>query len=134
MTWGDWVPVLVTTLSLAGAAGTYSYQRYVDRGASLTSKRREVYAGYVLALQRNLIGKVDVEEYQSALASIFIYGADEVVIAVAAFHNEVADKRGTINSERATKLYAAMVSAMRADSFESSKLTVDQLQQLVPFK
>ena len=141
MTITDWLdfskamgPVVAALVVVSGGALAYRRQKNIDRYEELVRKRREIYAEYVVTLQRNIMGQVDPVAYQSAMASIYIYGADDVVRKVAEFHNEVGDKAGSIDGPRASNLYAKMVAAMRADSFERSKLSVDQLQTLAPFK
>jgi hypothetical protein len=127
------MPAIVTVLTIGGAAGTYAYQRRVDRKVTLTEKRREVFADYILAVQSNLAGRRDNEAYQSAYAKIYIYGTDQVVRATSAFHNSVADRTGQIDGHNAADAYAKMLAAMRAECFSSSNLSAGEMKNLLPF-
>lgn len=137
----NWVSIAQLMMPLAAAfiaamlaIPAYLVNARINRNEVLLAKRREVFAAYIKAIQLNIVAKKDQAEYHEAYASIFIYGTDEVIRTVRAFHDEMADKAGRIDGPRAAEAYARMVSAMRSDCFSSSKLGVDELKRLAPFE
>ena len=128
------MPLVAALIAAILAIPAYLINARINRNETLLAKRREVFATYVTAVQLNMIGQREPAIYQEAYANIFIYGTDDVIRAVSAFHEEMADKAGQIDGTRAADAYARMVLTMRADCFASSKLSLPELKTLLPFK
>lgn len=127
-------PTVAAFVASLLAFHAYRANAKTTRNETLLAKRREIFAEYVKVVQLNMIGHNNAAAYQSAFANLFIHGTDDVIRAVSSFHNSMADKVGNINSLEAAENYARMIMLMREDCFSSTKLGIEDLKKLLPFK
>jgi hydroxylamine reductase (hybrid-cluster protein) len=133
------LPLLVTALSIAGAAGTYAYQKYVDRRTALVEIRRSAYREFLKAFMAMSDSPERVEEirrrYYQSEVELLIVGSDQVIQKVGAlsrFYAETNDDRINRDVREVRRLVAEICRSMRSDCFEKTNLTTDEVQALVP--
>jgi hypothetical protein len=133
------LPLLVTALSIAGAAATYAYQRYVDRRTALVEIRRIAYRNYLNAFMAMSDSPERVEDirrrYYQSEVELLVVGSDLVIQKVAAlsrFYAQTNDDRFNRDANEVRRLVAEVCRTMRADCFEKSDLTIEEIQALVP--
>ncbi|WP_136616461.1 MULTISPECIES: hypothetical protein [Mesorhizobium] len=135
----DLLPLLATALSIAGAAGTYAYQKYIDRRTALVEIRRSAYCNYLNAFMAMSDSPERVEEvrrsYYQSEVELLVVGSDPVIQRVGAlsrFYAETNHDRHNRDVNEVRRLVAEVCRSMRADCFEKSDLTTDEVQALVP--
>ena len=135
----DILPLLIATLTIMGGAGVYAYQKRVDRRTNLIEIRRAAYRNYLNAFMAMSDSPERVEEirrrYYQSEVELLVDGSDEVIKRVGAlsrFYSETNDHRFNRDVREVKRLLAEICKAMRADCFEKSKLSVDEVQALVP--
>lgn len=84
----EWMPLVIAVLGIAGAAGTYSYQRRVDRRTALIEIRRSAYRNYLNAFMAmsdspDRIEDIRRRHYQSEV-ELLVVGSDLVVQKIGA--------------------------------------------------
>ncbi len=127
------IPIIATLIASITAIVAYHINARINRREALVAKRREVFADYVKAFQLNISGQNNKLDYSSALAGVYIYGTDDVIRRVAAFHRTMADKAGQVDTDAASSAYIHMIIAMRKDCYSATKLDFDELKKLLPF-
>ena len=135
----DWAPFLLALVSVVGAAGTYAYQKRVDRQSALLEMRRTAYRDYLNAFMamsdsQALMDDIRRKYYQSEV-ELLVVGSDAVVQAVGNLSNFYAvtnDNRFNRDAAEVRRLVAEICKAMRADCFEKSALSTDEIKALVP--
>jgi hypothetical protein len=136
----EWLPLLATALGIFGAAGTYAYQKRVDRRNQLMDMRRAAYRDFLNVLAD--LGETSnaphvATKYRMSRVDLFVIASDEVIKTMFEFINSFpADKTDSFHVDehaRAIK-FADMVRAMRADGYESTSLSTDELVKLSPMK
>lgn len=139
MTLAEWSPFLIAILSVAGAAGTYAYQKIVDRKSALIEMRRAAYRGYLGAFFEMSDSPERVEDirrkYYQAEVELLVVGSDAVIQAVGKLSNFYAvtnDDRFNRDGAEVRRLVAEICKAMRADCFEESKLSIEEIRAIVP--
>jgi hypothetical protein len=135
----EWTPLLVAVLSLVGAAGTYSYQRKVDRKSALVEIRRTAYRNYLGAFMAMSDSPDNVEDirrkYYQSEVELLIVGSDPVIQAVgklSGFYAATNDDRFNRDASEVRHLVAEICKAMRVDCFEKSNLSIEEIRALVP--
>lgn len=135
----EWLPVLVTMLGVAGAAGTYAYQKIIDRRSALIDLRREAYRGYLNSFMAMSDSPERIEDirrrYYQSEVELLVVGSDRVVQQVGVlsrYYSETNQDRFNRDAQEVRRLVARVCQAMRADCFEKSNLTIDDVQALVP--
>ncbi len=129
----DWVPLLVTALSVVGAAATYAYQRRVDRQVSLIEDRRSLYRDFIISIvdvAESNNGATEIGKYKRKLVEVHLFGSDEVIRATADFTclNQI---KTSSPSDKAAK-FAFLEAAMRRDCYESTDIDAQELQTMLP--
>lgn len=139
MTLAEWSPFLIAILSVAGAAGTYAYQRIVDRKSALIEMRRVAYRDYLSAFIAMSDSPERVEDirqrYYQAEVELLVVGSDEVIQAVGKLSNFYAvtnDDRFNRDAGEVRRLVAEICKAMRSDCFEESNLSIEEIRAIVP--
>ncbi|PYB77856.1 hypothetical protein [Rhizobium wuzhouense] len=139
MTIAEWSPFLVVILSVAGAAGTYAYQKIVDRNSALIEMRRAAYRNYLGAFIAMSDSPERVEDvrrkYYQAEVELLVVGSDQVIQAVGKLSNfYAATNHDRFNRDAAEvrRLVAEICKAMRADCFEESNLSIEEIRAIVP--
>jgi len=133
------LPLVVAVLSIAGAAGTYAYQKYVDRRTALVEIRRTAYRNYLNAFMALSDSPDRVEDirrrYYQSEVELLVVGSDSVVQNVGAlsrFYARTNEDRFNRDANEVRRLVAEVCRSMRADCFEKSDLTIEEIQALVP--
>jgi hypothetical protein len=133
------LPLLVAALGIVGAAITYGYQKRVDRKTALVELRREAYRNYLSAFMAMSDSPERMEEvrrrYYQAEVELLVVGSDSVVQKVGAlsrFYADTNDDRFNRDVNEVRRLVAEVCRSMRADCFERSGLTTEEVQALVP--
>jgi hypothetical protein len=134
-----WIPLLVAVLSIIGAAATYTYQKKVDRKSALVEMRRLAYRNYLSAFMAmsdspNRVDDIRRALYQSEV-ELLVVGSDLVVQAVgklSGFYAATNDERFNRDGSEVRRLVAEICKAMRADCFEKSNLSIEEIRALVP--
>jgi len=135
----DWVPILVAAMSVVGAAATYAYQRKVDRRSALIELRRTAYRNYLNAFMAMSDSPERIEDirrnyYQSEI-DLLVIGSDEVIQQVgmlSQFYASTNHDRFNRDSAEVRRLVAEICKTMRADCFEKTSLSTDEIKALVP--
>lgn len=135
----DWMPVLVTGVTILGAAFTYAYQRRVDRRSALVEIRRVAYRQYLNAFMAmsdspETLENIRREFYQSEV-ELLVVGSDSVIQKVgelSSFYAETNHDRLNRDASEVRRLVAETCRAMRADCFERTSLSITEIQALVP--
>lgn len=135
----EWMPLLIAALTIFGAAATYAYQKWVDRRSALVEIRRDAYRNYLNAFMAMSDSPERIEEirrgYYQAEVELLVVGSDNVVQKVGAlsrFYAETNEDRFNRDAAKVRLLVADVCRAMRADCFEKSDLTNEEVQALVP--
>lgn len=135
----DWMPVAIALLTLGGAAATYAYQRSVDRKTALVELRHAAYRSYLHSFMAMSDSPKRIEEirraYYQAEVELLVVGSDDVVKSVGAlsrFYMDTNADRLNRDVGEVRRLVAEVCRAMRADCFEKTKLTNDEVRALVP--
>ena len=135
----SWIPLIVTTISIAGAALTYAYQRQVDRRNALVEIRRDAYRRYLNAFMSMSDSPERIEDirraYYQSEVELLIVGSDLVIQRVGAlsrFYAETNEDRFNRDVQETRRLVADVCSAMRADCFEKTNLSIDEIKAIVP--
>ena len=133
------LPLLVTALSIGGAAGTYAYQKYVDRRTALVEIRRAAYREFLKAFMAMSDSPERFEDirrrYYQSEVELLIVGSDRVIQNVGAlshFYAETNDDRFNRDVPEVKRLVAEVCRSMRSDCFEKADLTTEEVQALVP--
>lgn len=135
----DYMPMIVSLLGIGGAVASYSYQRVVDRRAALIELRRSAYRNYLNAFMAMSDSPERVDDirrnlYQSEV-ELLVVGSDKVVQKVGAlsrFYADTNDDRFNRDGGKVRLLVADVCREMRADCFEKTELTIEEIQRLVP--
>jgi len=139
----DSIPLLVTILTIFGAAITYAIQKIADRKNELIIRRRQIYTDFLASLSKQISAPHQTNRMTLDMkrAEIFLLASDKVALAVGDFFRiskKVAKEeslQGSANDEsKITFLesYAKMVLAMREDCFEKSNLNAKQAVAAMP--
>ena len=135
----EWMPLLIAALTIFGVAGTYAYQKRVDRRSALVEIRRDTYRSYLNAFMAMSDSPERIEEirrrYYQSEVELLVVGSDNVVQKVGAlsrFYAETNNDRFNRDAAEVRRLVAEICRAMRADCFEKSDLTTEEVQALVP--
>jgi hypothetical protein len=79
----EWIPLIVATVSIVGAAITYAYQKRVDRKSALVELRRSAYREYIksfMAMTNNTNGdKAISNQFNLVELHMLVVGSDEVI-------------------------------------------------------
>lgn len=132
-------PLLIAVLSVAGAAGTYAYQRRVDRKSALVEMRRAAYRNYLTAFfamsdSPEMVDDIRRRYYQSEV-DLLVVGSGSVIQTAGKLSNYYAatnHDRFNRDAAEVRRLVAEICKAMRADCFEKSKLSIDEIRAIVP--
>jgi hypothetical protein len=127
------------TVAAAGLFG-YGRQKSADRRHELLQRRQREYERFLTAFGNAGRWKgIDAEkhataeaEYHEAHSNILLIGSDDVMAATNAFHRYYVDAEW-LDWRRAKRHYAEMVVAMRKDSFEESRFTVEEVAANIPW-
>jgi hypothetical protein len=135
----EFIPLLVTVLTILGAAMTYAYQRVVDRKTALVEIRRIAYREYLgsfMAMSDNTDSVKEISKHFNTIETdLLIIGSDEVIRKAGALSSYYAEtNRDRFNGDvpKTRRLVADVCKAMRTDCFEKSVLTTEEIQLLVP--
>jgi hypothetical protein len=135
----EWIPIILTVLSLVGAAVTYAYQKFVDRRTALVETRRTAYRNFLNAFMAMSDSPERIEEirrrYYQSEVELLIVGSDDVVQKVGAlsrFYAETNENRQSRDAQTVRRLVANICKSMRDDCFEKTNLTVAEIETLVP--
>lgn len=128
------IPLIVTALTIFGAAGTYAYQRVIDRRTALVELRRVAYREFVSTFLAGFLDDNSAKEKAKFLYSLqtdlLIVGSDDVIRKVGALGNYM--KEGNRDASKVRGPLADVCVAMRADCFEESALSSKEIEPLVP--
>ena len=135
----NYLPLMVAVVSIFGAALIYGYQKSVDRKTSLMEMRRHVYREFLKAFSGMTNAPENIEQitrefYQSEFDLIAV-GSDDVIRRVGEltnFYSETNHDRHNRDAQEVKKRVAAVCQAMRADCFEKSSLTDEEITALIP--
>ncbi|MCR4282635.1 MAG: hypothetical protein NUV72_06375 [Bauldia sp.] len=135
----EFLPLLITALSIAGAVGTYAYQKRVDRRTALIEIRSAAYREYLKGFMAMSDAPERVEEirrrhYQNEV-DLLLVGSDTVIQSVGALsrsYAETNDDRFNRDVLETRRLVANVCRAMRTDCFEKTDLAMEEVQALVP--
>jgi hypothetical protein len=133
------IPLIVTVLTIFGAALTYAYQRIVDRKTALVELRRNAYREFVSSFLAGFIDTDSAKEksmlFHSLQTDLLIVGSDEVIRKVGAlckYFQETNHDRFSRDAAMGRRFLADVCLAMRADCFEKSALSIEEIEPLVP--
>lgn len=133
-----YVPIIVALLAMLGGMATYTYQKWADRKIQLIEIRRAAYRAYLADLM-NILNYGPSEEARNNLLKreidLFVVASDRTVESISKF---TAYMRTTAPGQReiavAKKYLADVTLSMRADCFERSSLSTDQILPMLPFQ
>jgi len=139
MTIAEWSPFLIAVLSLIGAMATYANQKRIDRRSALVEMRRTAYRNYLssfIAMSDSPDRVEDIRrKYYQAEVELLVVGSDSVIQAVGRLSNFYASTNGdrfNRDGSEVRRLVAEICKAMRADCFEETKLSIDEIRAIVP--
>ncbi|MBN9073313.1 MAG: hypothetical protein J0H34_17310 [Rhizobiales bacterium] len=133
----EWMPLVAAALSIVGAAMTYAWQRSIDRRDKLREKKQIAYEAFLHGLynaseeiHRDPSSDVMHDRFQLARLSVFLFAPDDVVEKAGRYVLLIQDKGGIPVERR--RAFAEMIKSMRADTFEKTKLSSEQIIRLAP--
>ena len=131
----SWSPALAIIFTAIVGAGTYRYQKWLDRQASLVELRRAKYVEYLNALI-GIGGETTPDalmSYRKARAALIVCASDTVVVCVGKFNNYMTSTPSSNrNPDHYKDLLTEMVLRMRRDCFEKSKLDYSEFKIMLP--
>jgi hypothetical protein len=135
----EWSPIIIAVLSVMGAAATYAYQKRVDRRSALVEIRRAAYRNYLNAFMAMTDSPEPFEDirrkYYQSEVELLVVGSDLVIQAAGDLSNFYAatnHDRFNRDGSEVRRLVAEICKAMRADCFEKSKLSIEEIRAIVP--
>ncbi len=132
-----YLPLLVTALSIIGAALVYGYQKQTDRRNTLIADRRECYQNLLTSLQNYLSTRDNkaLLQFNMYRAEAFLRASDKVAMAIGKFtaaNQHDIDKQSDLTAKTAFEAYCIMAREMRNDCFEKTELSDKQIKLAVP--
>ena len=131
--------IILSLIAILGTIGTYSFQKYQDRRNALIEMRRTAYREYLDELMQFLFtpekGEETDKRYALTECRLLIVASDEVIKCVSTFRrvmSEADPKNREAKLLSVKSKVADICIAMRADCFEKTNLTSEQVQALVP--
>lgn len=134
-----WVPLLATMVTAIVGVIAYAWNKRVDRRNALIELRRTAYRNYLnsfmaLSFNPDQINDVRRKLYQSEV-ELLIVGSDAVVQAVgklSSFYAVTNHDRSNRDGSEVRRLVANVCMTMRADCFEKTDLSLEEIKALVP--
>ncbi|MGG7518979.1 hypothetical protein ACQ3G6_13930 [Allorhizobium undicola] len=134
-----WMPLVVACLTALAAFTGYAWNKKIDRKHALIETRRTAYRNYLSAFMAMSDSPERVEEilrsfYQSEV-ELLVVGSDAVIQKIgklSSFYAATNSDRWNRDASEVRRLVAEICKAMRADCFEASRLSIDEIQALVP--
>ncbi|MCJ8507796.1 hypothetical protein MUU53_07700 [Rhizobium lemnae] len=134
-----WIPLLVALLTALAGVFAYSWNKRVDRKHALLELRRVAYRNYLNSFMAMSDSPQGVDEirrrlYQSEV-ELLVVGSDTVVQAVGKLSNFYAitnNDRFNRDAAEVRRLVANVCMSMRADCFEKTDLSIEEIRALVP--
>lgn len=134
-----WIPLVVAIVTALAGVCAYGWNKRLDRKHALLELRRLAYRNYLSSFMAmsdspEMIDEVRRRLYQSEV-ELLIVGSDAVVQAVGKLSNFYAttnDDRFNRDAAEVRRLIANICMTMRADCFEKTDLSIDEIRALVP--
>lgn len=148
------IPILVAVVPtvIAALIGVFTYreQKKTDRNIELRNRRMQAYESYLTAYRKYLaLYDFDpqppdnskavikaVNEYWLAYSNLFHVASDPVLRAVSDFHNWAWVENPPLTEENVGKfnaLYAKIIITMREDVSERTELSLEEVENRLPF-
>lgn len=134
-----WMPLVLVCLTALTALTGYAWNKKVDRRHALIETRRIAYRSYLNAFMAMSDSPESIRDirrnfYQSEV-ELLVVGSDLVIQAIgklSGFYAATNDDRLNRSASEVRRLVAEVCKAMRADCFEKSNLSIEEIRALVP--
>lgn len=134
-----WTPLIVAGMTACAALGGYAWNKKIDRKHALIEARRAAYRNYLSAFMAMSDSPERIEDirrsYYQSEVELLVVGSDAVIQKVgklSSFYAATNADRLNRDASEVRRLVADICKAMRADCFEASRLSTDEIQALVP--
>lgn len=140
MTLQTGIPLLVALITAIAGMITYLVQKRADRRGDLVRLRQTAYRDYLEAFQKHVNDHTldSLGQYHMAALNLFVIASDPVLLAMGNFQKYMAEtspgKSRRRDMAKVGELLAMVLKAMRADCFERSFLSIDQVRNLLPIE
>jgi len=130
----NWLALIVPAIGLLGAAILYSFQKSVDRSDAILFEKKKAYKAFLSALFEHVELRTEESRklYDKSKIDMLLVAPDEVVKELVSVQ-EMATM--DMNATGPLDVHAAVVTlitAMRRDCFNGSKLNSDEFEYVVP--
>ena len=134
-----WMPLLLAIITAFAGLGGYAWNKRIDRRHALIELRRNAYRSYLNAFIAMSDSPQSIDEirrrYYQSEVELLVVGSDAVVQAVgklSGFYAATNDDRFNRDASEVRRLVAEICRAMRADCYEKTELSIEEIQALVP--
>ena len=132
----QWAPVFSVLIAALFGFATYLFQKIRDRKEDLIKTRRSEYRKWIQALYDALAAKATgdaeaVNDFNKTTNELFLFGSDDVIRAAGVFKAYMSHN-AHLEAKVAGRLLAVVIQEMRTDCFEKTRLTVEDITDILP--